>query len=99
MAYCGIATNPNGNVGGRGELDLRDLLAVDVDDLAEHLDGRVQDAVEHAHALEYLEGTRLHTNGFGVLRRVGQRVDDSEVDSAAGEFDRRGRDRSGLRPR
>ncbi len=81
---------PKGTSAGSGELDLRDLLAVDVDDLAAHLDGRVQDAAEHAHALEHLERTRLHPNGFRVLRRVGQRVDDSEVDAAAGEFDRRG---------
>ena len=33
--------------------------------------------------------TWLYTNGFRVLRRDGYWVDDPEVDSAAGEFDRR----------
>jgi hypothetical protein len=29
----------------------------------------------------------LYTNGFRVLRRIEQRIDDPAVDAAAGEFD------------
>ena len=42
---------------------------------------------QHAHGLEYLERTWLHTNGFRVLRRLRQRIDDSAVDAASGQFD------------
>ena len=80
---------PERDIGGRRKLDLRDLLAVEVDHLAEHLGGRVEDTVQHPHSFEHLERTRLYPNGFGVLRWIGERVDDSEVDSPPGEFDRR----------
>jgi hypothetical protein len=39
----------------------------DVDDLAAHPDGRVEDAAQHAHTLQSLERTGLYTNGFRVL--------------------------------
>ena len=29
----------------------------------------------------------MHANGFGVQRRIVDRVDDSDVDSATGQFD------------
>ena len=77
------------NVGRRGELHLCDLFAVDPYHLAEHLDSCVEDPVQHPHALEYLERTRLYANGFGILRGIGDGVDDPEVDSSTGEFDRR----------
>ena len=51
------------------------------------LDGRVQDARQHAHGLEDLERTWLYTNGFRVLRRLRQRIDDSAVDAASSQFD------------
>ena len=86
------------DVGRRGELDLGDLLTVDVHHLAEHLDSRVEDPVEHSHSFEYLERTGLHPNGFGILRRVGDGVDDPEVDSSTGEFDRRRQSDRGQRP-
>jgi len=55
-----------------------------------HLDARVQDAAQHPHALEHLERAGLHANGFGILRRLDQRVDDPAWDASAGQFDRGG---------
>ena len=78
------------HVGGQFQLKLCGLVAVDVDDLAAHLDRRVQNPAQHAHALEYFERTRLHANGFRVVRRIGYRVDDATADAAAGQFDGRG---------
>ena len=54
-----------------------------------HLDGRVEDAVQHTHLLEDLEHTWLYANGFGVLRWLEQRVDDAAVDAAPRQLDRR----------
>ena len=47
-------------------------------------------APQQAHGLEYLERTWLHTNGFGVLRRFQEGIDDAAVDAATGQFDGRG---------
>ena len=87
MAYWGMAMKPNGTSAGTGEIDLGDPLTVDIDDLPVHLDGRVQDSPQQAHGLEYFERTWLHTNGFGVLRRFQEGIDDAAVDAATGQFD------------
>jgi hypothetical protein len=42
-------------------------------------------ARQYAHGLEDLERAWLHTNGFRVLRRLGQRIADSAVDAASGQ--------------
>ena len=55
---------PEGNVDGQGEVELRDLLTVDIDDLTVHLDRLVQDAAQHSHALEHLERTGLTPTAF-----------------------------------
>ena len=84
------------HVGRQRQLELRRPLAVDVDELAAHLDRRVQDAPQHTHALEDLERARLHANRFRVLRRFAGRVDDPAADAPAGEFDGGGQaDRAG----
>jgi hypothetical protein len=74
-------------VGRNGEIDLGDPFTVDIDDLPVHLDSRIQDASEQAHGFEHLERTWLHTNGFGVLRRFQEGIDDAAVDAATGQFD------------
>ena len=63
------------------------LFAVDVDESALHLSCRVEDPAQHPHAFDHLECPGLHANGFGVQRRIVDRVDDSDVDSATGQFD------------
>jgi hypothetical protein len=75
------------HVGRQRHIELCRLLTVDVDDLAAHLDGRIENAAQRSHALEHLERARLHANGFRVLRRFEQRVHDAAVDAAAGQFD------------
>jgi hypothetical protein len=75
------------NVVGQCHVELRRLFSVDVDDLTVHLGRGVEDAAQHSHALEHLERAGLHTNGFRVLGRLEQRVDDATVDAAADEFD------------
>jgi len=52
-----------------------------------HLDGRIQDPVQHTHGLEDFERTGQHANGFRVLRRLEKRVDDAAVDAASGQLD------------
>jgi hypothetical protein len=68
-------------------LRLRGLLTVDVDELAVHLDGRVENSAQHAHRLEDFKRTWLDPNGFRVLRRLSKRVDDAAVDTASRRFD------------
>ncbi len=75
---------------GQLQVELRDSLTVDIDELAAHRDRRIEDVAQYAHALEHLERARLYANGFRVLRRLEQRVDDSAVDAAASQFDGRG---------
>ena len=78
------------HVGRQCHVELRSFLTVDVDDLAAHLDGCIKDAAQHSDALEHLECSRLHANGFRILRRLEQRVHDAAVDAAPGQFDRGG---------
>ena len=42
---------------------------------------------QHAHGLEDLERTCLYSNGFRLLRRLRQRIDDSAVDAASDQLD------------
>ena len=46
--------------------------------------------MQHAHALEHLERTGLHANGFRILRRLRSVDRRSGSDTAAGQFDGRG---------
>jgi len=75
------------NVVGQRHVELCHPFTVDVNDLATHQDGRVEDAAEHSHALEDLKCPRLYPNGFRILRRFGKRVDDAACDAAPGELD------------
>ena len=75
---------------------MRNLLTVDVDDLAASAIAASRMRRSTPMRLEYLERTRLHSNGFRVLRRRGQRIDDAAGDAAAGQFDGGGEaDRAG----
>ncbi len=78
------------HVGGNGEVDLADVLAVDVEDLSVHLDGRVQYACHDAHRFEHFERTGLNANGFRILWWFSKWVDDAAVDAAPGQLDGRG---------
>ncbi len=80
-------------------VELRNLLAVDVDDLAAHQQCRVENAAQHAHALEHLERAGLHPNGFRILRRFEKRVDDAASRCRAGRVRWRPSSRSGRRLR
>ena len=83
---------------GQGEIDLPATFTVDVDDLTAEVHGRVENLSHNAHALEDFECTGLHTNGFGILRRFGQRIDDPDGHAAPGELDGGGQpDRAGAR--
>ena len=84
MTYCGIAMNPNGMSAGSAELDRGDLLPVDVDELADIWIAASRMGLSTPMAFEHLERTRLYTNGFRVLRRLGDGIDDPEVDSPTG---------------
>src|SRR5262249_55779303 len=66
----GDGREPERDVGPRANFHLADLLAVDEDELAEHLDRRIEDPVQYPHRLEDLKRTWLHANGFRIERRV-----------------------------
>lgn len=70
------------------EVELRHPLTVDVNDLAAHPYRRVEDLAQHSHALEHLERSWLHANGFRILQGLEKRVDDAARDAATGELDR-----------
>ena len=75
------------HIGGQRQIQLHSLFAVDEDDLAAHLDGRVEHAAQHTHALESLECAGLYPNGFRVLGRIEKGIHYAAVNSVSGQFD------------
>src|SRR6185437_1033813 len=69
------------HIAGQREIELGDPLSVDVDDLATHQHRGVEDAPQYAHPFEHLECPWLHANGFLVLQRLHERVDDAACDA------------------
>jgi hypothetical protein len=52
------------HVGGQRQVELGGSFAVDVDDLAMHLDARVEHSAQYAHTLEHFERARLPPMAF-----------------------------------
>ena len=90
MSYCGMAMNPNGTSSGSDISSLTGLGAVDVDHLPAHRMAASRMACSTPIPLEHLERTRLHANGFRVLRRLGSGSTIRHRDTAPGQFDGRG---------
>jgi hypothetical protein len=75
------------NVRWQCQIDPRDLLPVDINELTTKRDSGVQSVAQETEVFPHLQRARLDTHGLGIVRRFDKPVDDPARNSSSQQLD------------